>query len=277
MCRAGLSSPPYCQCVTYVFGDNPACIRRAQKITRILLDEAADIVGSNPETLREDLDVAHQMLGWWQFANRTADLLMRSYSGGFTVEAAGLMRNLIEHAHCMDWLAEHQSAGLRAMEWAEWDRRRRLIENLERVDWKVPDDIQVGEEPTYDFADEAAAKAHRTLVGQISTISNLVEARGIRKLYPVYRYLSSYAHASLQTAEAFVERDHDKEPALYRTGKVSMGESLVWIPVCLYVAGTSVGQFLTGEPMRKTLEKAAYDLGVGEIVAERIRHEQTSR
>lgn len=29
--------------------------------------------------------------------------------------------------------------------------------------------------------------------------------------------------------------------------------------------------------MRKTLEKAAYDLGVGEIVAERIRHEQASR
>ncbi|MFE5614085.1 hypothetical protein [Streptomyces sp. NPDC056524] len=51
--------------------------------------------------------------------------------------------------------------------------------------------------------------------------------------YPVYRYQSSYAHASLQTGEAFVERGPRAAPALYRTGKVPVGESRAWIPVCL--------------------------------------------
>ncbi|WP_330309749.1 MULTISPECIES: hypothetical protein [unclassified Streptomyces] len=42
--------------------------------------QASAIGGSNPEGLREKQDVAHQLLGWWQFTNRAADLLMRSHS-----------------------------------------------------------------------------------------------------------------------------------------------------------------------------------------------------
>lgn len=263
--------------MVYKFGDNPATQRRAHVITQLLLDEAAEVVASHPQLRIAQQDVAHQMLGWWQFTNRTADLLKRSYDSKFTVEAAGLMRNLIEHAHCMDWLAEHQEAGLRAMEHAEWARRKKLIDNLGEVNWPVPSDIEVGEEPSYDFVDEDEEKFHRKLKGQIGTVSNLVASRGIRSMYPVYRYLSSYAHASLQTGEAFVERGPGTAPALYRTGKVEVSVSRIWIPVCLYVAGTSMGQFLVGEPMRKTLEKAAYDLGVGEIVAERIRLELNNR
>ncbi|MFI8265569.1 DUF5677 domain-containing protein [Streptomyces sp. NPDC085665] len=263
--------------MAYKFGDNPQCAKRARKITRLLIDEAAEVTASSPQLRTAEQDVAHQMLGWWQFMNRTADLLMRSYDSGFTVEAAGLMRNLIEHAHCMDWLAEHGADGLRAMEHAEWERRKKLIDNLRAVDWAVPADIEVGEEPSYAFADEDAARRHRKLKGLFSNIADLVASRGIRTLYPVYRYLSSYAHASLQTGEAFVERGPGVAPALYRTGKVEVGESRAWIPVCLYVGGTAMGQFLVGEPMRKTLEQAAYDLGVGELVAERIRLELNNR
>jgi hypothetical protein len=263
--------------MTYVFGDNPACLRRAQKITPILLREADAVSSSHPEVLLEDRDVAHQLLGWWQFANRTAKLLLQSYAAGFTVEAAGLMRNLIEHAHCMDWLAEHQADGLRAMEHAEWGRRKKLINNLKEVNWPISAEIEVGDEPTYDFTDEVARKAHDRLVGQVSVVSNLVAARGIKNLYPVYRYLTSYAHASTQSGEAFVDRGPDKVPALYLTGKVSVTESYVWIPVCLYVAGTAVSQFLKGDPMRKKLERAAWDLGIGEVVAERIRLELGNR
>ncbi|WP_190094661.1 DUF5677 domain-containing protein [Streptomyces melanogenes] len=263
--------------MVYQFGDNPQCARRAHAITRLLLDEATKVIASDPVVPAEDQDVGHQMLGWWQFTNRTADLLMRAYDSGFTVEAAGQMRVLIEHAHCMDWLAEHRAEGLRAMEYAEWERRKKLIDNLRAVNWAVPDDIEVGEEPTYGFADEEEARRHRRLKGQIGTVANLVASRGIRSMYPVYRYLSSYAHASLQTGEAFVERGRGAAPALYRTGKVSVGESRAWTPVCLYVAGTAMGQFLVNEPMRGTLEKAAYDLGIGEIVAERTRLEHCWR
>ncbi|WP_326718890.1 DUF5677 domain-containing protein [Streptomyces sp. NBC_00243] len=263
--------------MVYKYGDNPQCAKRARVITRLLLDEAAKVTASNPLIPTADQHVAHQMLGWWQFTNRTADLLMRSYDSGFTVEAAGQMRNLIEHAHCMDWLAEHRAEGLRAMEHAEWERRKKLIGNLHAVDWPVPADIEVGEEPAYLFADEDEVRRHRRLKGLIANVADLVASRGIRTMYPVYRYLSSYAHASLQTGEAFVERGPGLAPALYRTGKVPVGESRAWIPVCLYVAGTAMGQFLVNEPMRKTLEKAAYDLGIGEIVAERIRLELNSR
>lgn len=163
------------------------------------------------------------------------------------------------------------------MEHAEWIRRKKLINNLKEVDWSVPPEIEVGDEPTYDFADEAAKKAHDRLVGQMSVVSNLVAARGIKRLYPVYRYLTSYAHASTQSGEAFVDRGPGKVPALYLTGKVPVTESYVWIPVCLYLAGTAVSQFLKDDPMRKTLEKAAWDLGIGEVVAERIRLEMGNR
>ncbi|MGW3691511.1 hypothetical protein [Streptomyces sp. NPDC005125] len=164
------------------------------------------------------------------------------------------------------------------METSQWERRKKLIDNLHAVDWPVPADIEVGEEPTYVFAaDEDEVRRHRRLKGLIGNVADLVASRGIRTMYPVYRYLSSYAHASLQTGEAFVERGPGVAPALYHTGKVPVGESRAWIPVCLYVAGTAMGQFLVNEPMRKTLEKAAYDLGIGEIVAERIRLELDSR
>ncbi|MFE9682676.1 hypothetical protein [Streptomyces sp. NPDC006285] len=87
--------------MVYKFGDNPQCAKRARVITRLLLDEADTVTASHPLITAVDQDVAHQMLGWWQFTNRTADLLMRSYDSGFTVEAAGQMRNLIEDAHCI--------------------------------------------------------------------------------------------------------------------------------------------------------------------------------
>ncbi|MER5888049.1 DUF5677 domain-containing protein [Streptomyces sp. NPDC001941] len=263
--------------MTYAFGDNPLCLKRARKITPILLQRAEEVYSSSPQVLLEDQDVAHQLLGWWRFANRTADLLTQAYDAGFNVEAAGLMRNLIEHAHFMDWLAEHQTAGLRAMEEAEWTRRKKMINNFKEIDWPIPAGIEVGEKPTFDFADEAEQAAHSTLVGQASTVANLVAARGIRNLYPVYRYLSSYAHASTQSAEPFVERGPGKAPALHLAGTVAVTESRVWIPVCLYLAGSTVSQFLQGNPMRATLEKAAWDLGFGEIVAERIRLESGNR
>ncbi|MFF7973390.1 hypothetical protein [Streptomyces sp. NPDC007905] len=48
----------------------------------------------------------------------------------------------------MGWLTEHQLDGLRAMQRVEWDRRRKLIENLQRVYWE-PGDTKVGDERTY--------------------------------------------------------------------------------------------------------------------------------
>lgn len=44
---------------------------------------------------------------------------------------------------------------------------------------------------------------------------------------------------------------------VWRLGKVPATESEIRIPFCLYLAGTSVSTRLKGDPMRKTLEKAA--------------------
>jgi len=256
--------------VAYKFGENPACIKRSRIVTKLLIDEAQKVTASSPQVLREDADYAHQLLGWWMFANRQADLLMRAYDSGFTVEAAGQMRSLIEHTHFMEWLAEHKTEGLWALEAAEFDRRKKLIENLQRIDWEIPDDIQVGEAPVFDFLDAAAEARHRTLKGQAGAVATLVEARSLRNLYPVYRYLSSHSHASLQTGEAFVERDHAEQRALYATGKVTVDANRVWIPVCLYLAGKAISQFLVGDPMKKHLEKAAMDVGFGPLLSERM-------
>ncbi|MEU3495411.1 DUF5677 domain-containing protein [Kitasatospora cineracea] len=256
--------------MAYKFGDNPACIRRSRLITKLLIDEAQKVTASSPQVLVEDVDYAHQLLGWWMFVNRQADLLMRAYDSEFTVEAAGQMRSLIEHAHFMEWMAEHKTEGVWALEAAEYDRRKKLIENLERINWEIPDDIQVGEKPTFDFADQAAEQRHAKLLGQATNMSVLVEVRGLRNLYPVYRYLSSYSHASLQTGEAFVERERGEKRALYATGKVTVGANRVWIPVCLYLAGKAVSPFLVGDPMKRHLEKAATDVGFGALLSERM-------
>ncbi|MFD5565871.1 DUF5677 domain-containing protein [Kitasatospora griseola] len=256
--------------MAYEFGDNPACIKRSRIITKLLIDEAKKVTESSPRVLAEDVDYAHQLLGWWMFVNRQADLLMRAYDSDFTVEAAGQMRSLIEHAYFMEWLAEHKTEGVWALEAAEFDRRKKLIENLERIKWEIPDDIVVGEGPVFDFPDAAAEARHVTLKGQASIVANLVEARGLRNLYPVYRYLSSHSHASLQTGEAFVEREHGKQRALYATGKITVGANRVWIPVCLYLAGKAVSPLLVGDPMKRHLDKAAMDVGFGPLLSERM-------
>ncbi|MED7949317.1 DUF5677 domain-containing protein [Streptomyces sp. BE303] len=256
--------------MAYQFGDNPACVKRSRKITKLLIDEAAEVAASGPAVLLEDVGYAHQLLGWWVFVNRQADVLMRSYDSGFTVEAAGLMRSLIEHAHFMEWLAEHKTEGMWALEAAEWGRRKKLIEDMARIGWEIPDEIKIGDKPVFNFPDLAVERRHRTLLGQATNVSNLVEARSLKNLYPVYRYLSSHSHASLQTGEAFVQRDHGEQRALYATGKVSVDANRVWIPVCLYLAGTAVSKFLVGDPMKKHLEKAAKDVGFGVRLAERV-------
>ncbi|WP_333744988.1 DUF5677 domain-containing protein [Streptomyces ardesiacus] len=54
-------------------------------------------------------------MGWWQFANRTAQALLSLYDQGYTVEAAPLMRNLLGHSYAMNWLADSGEPAVMAL------------------------------------------------------------------------------------------------------------------------------------------------------------------
>ncbi|WP_329173334.1 DUF5677 domain-containing protein [Streptomyces sp. NBC_01477] len=259
--------------MTYTaFKANERTAKRVRAIVPQLIAAADDALNTGALA-----DVAYRpafplLAGWWQFTNRTADAMLTLYDAGHGAVAAPLMRNLIGHAYAMHWLVDNGQPAVDAVEWASWNGRRKLLDNLIEVDWKLPDEgVDIGKEPAFEHT-EAEAKRHKRLIGEIDKFVNLVRAYGDSILYPVYRNLSGYTHTTELTAATFVEQDDDGRITVHREERTDRLVDICWMVVPLLQAASVMSPVLTtGKPLKQLVIKACGDLGLPEDLLPRRR------
>ncbi|MEU1273521.1 DUF5677 domain-containing protein [Streptomyces sp. NPDC005799] len=210
------------------------------------------------------------LAGWWRFTNRTAEALIALYDAGFTVEAAPLMRNLVNHAYAINWLADNGEDGYKALVDESYESRRKLRNNLQALNWQLPDTVDIGEAPNFGHATEEEERRHRRLRGELSNFETMVKAYGTPMMYPVYRNLSSFSHTTDLTAAAFVSFD-EQRVTVYGNGRHDRLADFCWMPVPLLQAASVMSPLLKGNPMKKQISDACRDLGMpDDLVAKRL-------
>ncbi|MFD5634782.1 DUF5677 domain-containing protein [Streptomyces sp. NPDC127077] len=211
------------------------------------------------------------LAGWWRFTNRTAEALLALYDSGFTVEASPLMRNLVNHAYAVNWLADNGEDGYRALIDESYESRRKLRDNLQALKWQLPENVDIGEAPDFGFTSEEEKKRHRRLCGELSNFENMVKAYGSPMMYPVYRNLSSFSHTTDLTAAAFVSIDDEDQVTIYENGRHDRLADFCWMPVPLLQAASVMSPLLKGNPMKRQISEACRDLGLpDDLVAKRV-------
>lgn len=130
--------------------------------------------------------------------------------------------------------------------------------------WNLPEPATVAASEPLVFANAESERIHRTLVGELKNFDTLVTAYGTADVYPVYRHQSAYSHTTGATADAFLIVDDGKlkfttEP---KGGEADIIMERLWIPVALLQAAAVISPLLTGDPMKRTMDKALRDLGL---------------
>ena len=249
--------------MTYKFGPNKQCIKRVRAITPTLITAAADTVADGVEIPVEHADIFPTMLGWWRFANRTAEGMLLLFDKGFSAEAMPMMRNLIGHAYAMNWLVDNGAAGMRALRAYTEEEQQKLADDVNTF-WKLAEPVKVDVTPV-EFADAADEKLHKKLVGELKNFQNMLIAYGTPAMYPIYRHHSTYAHTTAQTASAYVS-ERDGRLGYHSTAQHETASDVVWVPVALIQAAKAVSPLIKGDPMRKAVEHAIRDLGIPDDV-----------
>jgi hypothetical protein len=249
--------------MAYTFGPNDQCLKRCQAIVPVILEAVEKVTEQGVAVQAEHQAVVYPLMGWWQFTNRTAEALFLLYEQGFTVEAAPLMRNLVGHAYAMNWLADNGLPAVRALTSYWHEHRRKLADNINTT-WNLPDPVTIAPAEPTDFADEADEKLHRKLVGELKNFDTMVRAYGTADVYPVYRHQSAYSHTTAATADAYlVVQDGQLKFSTTPKGHESdITAERLWIPIALLQAAAAIDPLLTGNPMKRTIERTRRDLGL---------------
>lgn len=96
-------------------------------------------------------------------------------------------------------------------------------------------------------------------------------AYGNADMYPVYRNLCDYTHASGRTAFGYLEPTGAGTVVLRSSAEHMGSANLIWTTVCLIQAGLTISPMIAGNPLDKILQKAIQDLGIPKELLPRRR------
>jgi hypothetical protein len=251
--------------MTYAYRADEKTAKRVRAILPKLIagaDEALNVRSLASDEMSNSVFAV--LAGWWRFTNRTADALLNLYAAGFTVEAAPMLRNLVGHAYAINWMADNGEDAYKALIAESYESRRKLRDDLQAMEWELPENVDIGEAPDFDFASEEEKKRHARLVGELRNFNNMVRAYGTPQMYPVYRNLSSFSHTTDLTAAAFAEFDDEQRVTVHYVSRHDRLSDLCWMPIPLLQAASVMSPLLKGNPMKKQISEACRDLGLPE-------------
>ncbi|MER6739017.1 DUF5677 domain-containing protein [Streptomyces puniciscabiei] len=256
--------------MTFAFRADEKTAKRVRAIVPKLIAGADEAL--NVRALAEtemSSSVFAVLVGWWRFTNRSAEALLSLYDAGFTVEAAPMLRNVIGHAYALNWLADNGEDAYKALIDESYGTRRKLLNDLQDVNWQLPENVDIGEAPDFGFSTDEERKRHGRRVGELRNFNNMVKAYGTPMMYPVYRNLSSFAHTTDLTAAAFAEFDDDQRVTVHEVARHDRLADICWLPVPLLQAASVMSPLLKGNPMKKQISEACRDLGLPEDLVPR--------
>jgi hypothetical protein len=240
---------------------------QARETAKQLIEAADALIASGLDVPAENRAVFQHAYGWWRLVTRTAaGVLLLTEQGFAGPEVAPLLRNILNHAYAIHWLVDTGEPAIAAVITSDNVRQDKMVAKLESTGWAIAAEYRAqlagrAPEPAR-TADED--KRHRTRVGEISNVENLLKVYDSGDVYPVYAHLSGMCHTSVTTASAYLDLRADgsleylAEPEADSAAYVAV----IQLAVSLTQAGLAVSPLLTGNPMSAALDKAISDLGM---------------
>ncbi|TDC63556.1 hypothetical protein E1200_22010 [Actinomadura sp. GC306] len=258
--------------MTYEFGNNTKTSRRALPIARRLIADGDALMAKGLELPVENTAIVRALAGWWRHVNALAEDFLDRVDAGRTITTTPTYRSIVEHVYAMLWLAAEGDDGLTVLDFATWNKRKVLLDELTDKDtgkrrWPVLDPVDIGTPPGPDLsqpgADPGIARL-KLLLKQFQKFNQLTARFGEEDMYVVYRHLCDYTHASAYTADAYTEDLGNGLWAIRTDAKPREGEraDVIWLPILLMQAGLVLSSRLKGDPFRRQAARAASDYGL---------------
>lgn len=244
-----------------------------QAAAAVARDVAARLLVASKEAVADGAEVSAQYVGifptaygWWRFICRSAEAALLLGTHGFTVEAAPVVRNVVNHAYALYWLVDNGPLAVDALIAKDREGAEKMCKNLEQAGWpaaaeyrRLLEERDAQHAPARSAADEELL---RKLKHELGNVYDMLDRYASAEVYLVYSHLSGMSHTSIETANAYLEwtgggtfqiRDEAADPGPAAT---------VQLAVALLQAASVMSPLLTGNPLQASIDAAAANLGL---------------
>jgi hypothetical protein len=205
---------------------------------------------------------------WWRLVCRTAEAVLLLTENGFTLEAAPMVRNILNHAYAINWLVDNGDAAVDALVARGDEEREKLCKKLEETGWpnaaefRAALDQATAQQPAPPARTPAERAHHNKLKHELGNFYDMLDRYDVADVYPVYSHLSSLSHTTINTASAYVEQMSDGTLQI-RTEAADLGHAdVIQLTLALLQTATVMSPLIDGDPLRPTIERALKDLGL---------------
>ena len=258
--------------------DDRAAAYLARKVAARLLAAAEDAIAGGVDVLAERMKVFPAAYGWWRLIYRSADAVLLLIERGFTVEAAPVLRNVLNHAYALHWLVDNGEPAVDALAAAGIEDAEKMCKRLDQTGWPIAaeyrrllDERKARMDPSAQAA--AGGELVRKLKHEISNVYDMLDSYGSADVYPVYSHLSSLSHTSVETASAYLEWTGDATPQIRRDADGLGPAAVTHLAIALLQAAHVMSPILAGDPLRASIDQALTDLGLqgAQLFRSRVR------
>lgn len=250
--------------------DGQAAAAVARDVAARLLAASEEVITGGADVLAQYVGIFPTAYGWWRFICRSAEAALLLGEHGFTVEAASVVRNVVNHAYGLHWLVDNGPLAVDALIEKSRDDAEKMCKNLEQAGWpaaaeyrRLLEERKAQPAPVRSAADEELL---RKLKHELGNVYDMLDRYASAEVYLVYSHLSGMSHTSIDTANAYLEwtgdgtfqiRDEPADPGPAAT---------VQLAVALLQATSVMNQLLAGNPLQASIDAAADDLGLQETL-----------
>ncbi|WP_415940333.1 DUF5677 domain-containing protein [Streptomyces sp. 039-1] len=241
---------------------------RARSTAASLLKAADAAIANGVRVPADKVRVFGPVYSWWRLVCRTSEAVLLLTERGFTLEAAPMVRNILNHAYAINWLVDNGDAAVDALVARGDEEREKLCRKLEETGWPNADEFRAA-------IDQAAAQQQappvRTLAEQtlhdkfkheLTNFYDMLDRYDVADVYPVYSHLSSLSHTTISTASAYVEQMIDGSLQI-RQEAADLGHAdIIQLALALLQTATVMSPLIDGDPLRASIDEATPELGL---------------
>jgi hypothetical protein len=244
----------------------------AQPDARLFRDVAARLLTASEDTVADGVDVPASKTktfaaaySWWRFTCRSAQAVLLLSEHGFTIEAYPIVRNVINHAYALRWLADNGDPAVTALVADSLDEAEKLAKKLELFAWPGAAEYRrILEQRKLQFAtalDGADPKLHRKLKNEAHNFYDMLDHYASADAYPIYSHLSSMSHTSVETANAYLHWLDDEAFQIRDTADSGGDAAIIQVALSLMQATDVISRLMDDDPLRAAINSARADLG----------------
>jgi Family of unknown function (DUF5677) len=238
----------------------------AREVAARLLAASREAVTGGADVYPQHVGIFPTAYGWWRFICRSAEAALLLGEHGFMVEAAPVVRNVVNHAYALHWLVDNGPLAVDALIAKDREGREKMCKNLEQASWpdaaeyrRLLEERNAQPAPARSDADEELL---RKLKHELGNVYDMLDRYASAEVYLIYSHLSGMSHTSINTANAYLEwagggtfqiRDEPADPGPAAT---------VQLAVALLQAASVMSPLLGGNPLQAHIDEAAADLGL---------------